>query len=210
MFDMMTSFCLKNLVSWSDLMAIQNRSHFCLCSNSQFALLISSELTGSESLLDIGSGTGSVLKELAPNFKEVHCFEISSLMKFRLSLNGFRPMKSADYLNLKPKSFDYISLLNVMDVTSDPQELIKNCVGLAREGVLVSVPLPYRQKEGFSREYNSESKSFEFSVNSFLTSIESQNGIKLISWSKVPYLDESICKSDFPIYDNIIALFQTY
>jgi len=134
-------YCFGRRVSWTNLMALQNRGEFHLCSQSQFRKLLPTGDTAIMSNLDVGSGNGSVSGALSPLFGQFVCFDISVLMQRRLKQRQFSVIDKGQFEKLPENSFDFVSLLNVLDVTEVPFSLLRRAIYICRQGVIVAVPL---------------------------------------------------------------------
>ena len=211
-------FFLSRHLTWTDLMSVQNRAVFHLCSSDQFYLLFSHAGLGvnDATLLDIGSGSGSVTSQLGPLFNSLECFELSTFMSSKLRRNGFTALTSAQFESLHGPTFDIVAVLNVLDVAESPISLLKRSIDLAKSAILISLPLPFIHRTSVTHEpkeiYCSRSKSFEFCSNDFIQFVES-HGVRLASWTRVPYLDQPERPLHFsetmslPVHQNIVALF---
>jgi SAM-dependent methyltransferase len=107
---------------------------------------------GGGSLLDIGSGTGEMLKLLQEHGRlQIVASDFSPLSKARLRALGFNVV---DIDISSPESiktldeFDYISICEVLEHTQDPESSLSLLRGKARRAIYFSVPntgyYPYR------------------------------------------------------------------
>lgn len=102
---------------------------------------------GGGRLLDVGAGSGDVTAALAPCFDELEATEVSRGMAKKLSQRGF-PCHAVDMTEapLPERSFDAVSLLNVLDRCQRPRRLLRHCLQALRPGgtFIVALALPYR------------------------------------------------------------------
>ena len=99
-------------------------------------------------LLDVGAGEGSVTACLAPLFQEVITTEVSAPMLWRLRRRGYEAHGTERPGSLAPRTFDVVSLLNVLDRCDHPISLLRECRELLAPGhgrLLLAVVIPYRQ-----------------------------------------------------------------
>jgi SAM-dependent methyltransferase len=102
---------------------------------------------GGGRLLDVGAGSGDVTSALAPCFDEVEATEVSRGMARRLNKRGVR-CHTLDVTEtpLAGRSFDAVSLLNVLDRCQKPRQLLRHCLQSLKPGgaFIVALALPYR------------------------------------------------------------------
>lgn len=101
------------------------------------------------SLLDVGSGRGVFLFPLLRDFPEMNVTSIDVLphrveLLQDISAGGF-PNLTASLDNicttqLQEKSFDVVTMLEVMEHIPDTEAVVRNAVRLARQYILISVP----------------------------------------------------------------------
>eukprot|EP01134_Creolimax_fragrantissima_P006625 CFRG6625T1 len=101
------------------------------------------------SLLDIGAGDGAVTAKLAPIFDHVVATEVSPVMVWRLGRMGFENIQTdtLSHPKLSGRTFDVVSLLNVLDRCHDPLGLlrdIKKYLKPVTGRLLVAVVLPFK------------------------------------------------------------------
>lgn len=118
------------------------------------ALFISKEVSdsGSESLLDIGSGDGAVLNVIRKNFNgKIYATDISDNALRALAKMGFDPLKfdinDAGNIDGLPV-VDHISILEVLEHMPNPELFLTNLMSNARKSIFFSIPnsgyFPYR------------------------------------------------------------------
>lgn len=102
-----------------------------------------------ESLLDIGSGRGVFLFPLLREFPNL---EVTSLDILPHRVDLLQCIHDGGIINLHPiqadictwdapdKSFDVVTMLEVLEHIPDPEAAVRNAVRLARNYILVSVP----------------------------------------------------------------------
>jgi SAM-dependent methyltransferase len=98
-------------------------------------------------LLDVGAGSGDVTAALAPCFDELEATEVSRGMAKKLVKRGVRchPVDLTE-TPLADRTFDAVSLLNVLDRCQRPRQLLRHCLQALRPGgtFIVALALPYR------------------------------------------------------------------
>lgn len=102
-----------------------------------------------ESLLDIGSGRGVFLFPLLRDFPQM---EVTSIDLFPHRVELLQCIHDGGVANLHPlqadiciwdaqdKSFDVVTILEVMEHIPDTQAVVRNVIRLARNYIIVSVP----------------------------------------------------------------------
>lgn len=98
-------------------------------------------------LLDVGAGSGDVTAALSPCFDELEATEVSRGMAKKLTKRGIR-CHAVDLTEapLPGRTFDAVSLLNVLDRCQRPRQLLRHCLEALRPGgtFIVALALPYR------------------------------------------------------------------
>src|SRR5215475_214786 len=102
-----------------------------------------------ESLLDIGSGRGTFLWPLLAAFPHLPVTAVDASQRRASDLGAVRKggvqrltvlRMDAQRFALAPKSFDVVTMLEVMEHLDHPQEALHGAVSTARRFVLLSVP----------------------------------------------------------------------
>jgi SAM-dependent methyltransferase len=165
--------------------------------------LVPRELIGG-SLLDIGAGQGFVTMNAKGLFKEIVTTETSVGVAIRLWIKGFvcKMKDVALYPELFPKkSFDIISILNVLDRSSRPKTLLRNSIGFLKDDgyIIIATPLPIRQVV-WTTVWNEADESlglvgvggFEECLNDLVQTVLMPLGLEPTLLARLPY----VCKSD--------------
>jgi SAM-dependent methyltransferase len=156
------------------------------------------------SLLDIGAGQGFVTSNAKGLFKSIVTTETSIGVAFRLWTKGFvcKVKDVALYPELFPqKSFDIISILNVIDRSERPNSLLRNSAEFLKDDgyIIIATPLPIRQAV-WTTVWNEADESlglvgqggFEECLNDFVRTVLTPLGLEPTSIARLPY----VCKSD--------------
>ena len=170
----------SNVLSWTNAMALANRSNFHMLSTSEFERFFDEIFEPDQyTLFDIGGGNGSVTRHLAPLFKTTCVNEPARLMRWRLRQN-MPDLQHFPIDTLPPSKHLIVSLFNVLDIVNEPNELIAQILTLSPEFILISIP--------------SESALFQSKLGT------------LICWSKVKYYDVD----DGDYLDCFIAIYKPH
>ena len=206
----------------SDAAALFRTHHMFALSSSVAKALLYPTLTPSSStnrmpkLLDVGAATGTTTAELSDLFQFVVATEASVVCARRLAhvvdvaLTTNTLDEAAQY-----GPFDVVSLLNVLDRTEHPQQLLAEAIGLLKHtdnhqhgGLLLafSQPLkPFVQPQTFATpnaiqrdnkmdghttffDAINSKESFETFASGILEQILVPNDLEVIRWSKFPYV----------------------
>lgn len=105
-----------------------------------------------KSMLDVGSGDGSVARPLSPLFEDIACTDVSLLAVLRARRRGFRAVRTDTprHPYLDPPGgdgrFSVVCLFNVLDRATHPGRLLSDAWGRLAPGgsMLVSLALPLR------------------------------------------------------------------
>lgn len=110
-----------------------------------------------ETLLDVGSGRGSFLWPLLDSFRNLTVTSIDISEQRVNDINAVRTggiarltalQMDAQHTTLPAKSFDVVTLLEVLEHMPSPRSALTNAVSLARHFVILSVPsVPYDNPE---------------------------------------------------------------
>jgi len=151
-------------------------------------------------LLDIGAGQGFVTEKARSVFKEIFTTETSSSMAKNLRKLGFVCFEQ-DFGVESPEqgnTYDVISILNVLDRCDYPLSMLKNATDVLKiDGrLIIATPLPlhhYVRMSGNSRKPReilpqTESTVWEECFSHFYENVIKQNGLEIITWTRLPYL----------------------
>ena len=103
--------------------------------------------------LDVGAGSGQLLREFSPLFDTVVATELSTPLLWRLRLEGAHAIKAdsitRDSLGAWWGRLDVIFILNVIDRCKEPAALLRQATAALRPGgrLVLSVPLPWEQRD---------------------------------------------------------------
>ena len=216
-------FALQRYLGWSwpDASGFANIATLYVASEEQLRTLVADAASGSgpsdekpRTLLDVGSGSGTETAKLsaALNIEAEHvaCLETSSSMRRALRARGFRAASSADELSRHGASrFSAAALLNVLDRSDDPGQLLDAVVGMLEPGgvLLLATVLPFHAKVHEGRVGSKWARrtarkprsplaleavkqgSFESQVAAFLGAIlHCHPRLELVRWTRLPYV----------------------
>lgn len=148
-------------------------------------------------LLDIGAGRGDVTSALGACFDRVTATETSRMMVKRLARRGYEVISGDVATGLGGRTFDAVSLLNVLDRCDRPLSLLGEARSSLREGglLIVALVLPYRPfvYEGpVSRPPKERlpvaSTAFETAAAEFWSLALAALGLEPVALTRAPYL----------------------
>lgn len=160
-----------------------------------------------DTLLDIGSGDGSVTSKYSHFFNETTCVEVSSGMIYRLKQKGYNVIESLDLV--KNSTFDVITCLNVLDRCEKPMTLLDQINELMHSDsvLLMTIVLPLYQ---YVENGNVKEKMIENGLNFHDSLIQMYKLLKdmfeIISISRIPYLSQGDISQDYYILDSAVFL----
>ncbi len=171
-----------------------------LMSEAQWKRVVPELLRGG-SLLDVGAGQGFVTERARGLFPDIVTAETSRSMVRRLRSKGFRAAHvdlSSGVSSFEPKSFDVISILNVLDRCARPRTLLSNAIDLLKDDgvVIVSDPLPIRQRvlehgaRPEERIATIEDASWERNLVDFYETAIRPAGLVPVLVTRLPYLSQ--------------------
>eukprot|EP00928_Gymnodinium_smaydae_P056728 TRINITY_DN40054_c0_g1_i1.p1 TRINITY_DN40054_c0_g1~~TRINITY_DN40054_c0_g1_i1.p1 ORF type:complete len:344 (-),score=9.32 TRINITY_DN40054_c0_g1_i1:754-1746(-) len=169
-------------------------------------------------MLDIGAGDGSVTHSLAKALEvppdSVLAVEAAASKRWRLQQAGFQV---ASELPQVKHAFHTVVVLNVLDVTDDPVQLLVDAIRLLKPGgyLVLGLVLPYRPKinfdvktlPGVSLNLNGTRKGFEVNFAEFLNLL-SEYPLTLRKWTRVPYLSSGDHRSAFYAYSEALLVLE--
>ena len=131
----------RKVLSWTNAMALTNRSNFHMLSVAEFDAFFSGIFRTDQqyALFDIGAGNGSVTQNLTPLFNLTWVNEPAQLMRWRLKRNMPHLNHSA-IKTLPPIGNLIISLFNVLDIANNPNALIEQILTLDPQFIIISLP----------------------------------------------------------------------
>lgn len=117
--------------------------------------------------LDVGAGSGHLLQEFRPLFREVVATELSAALVWRLEQQGARAFQTEAIVREALGGwwgFDVVFLLNVIDRCKDPVAMLRQAVASLKPGgtLVVAVPLPWEQLD--ARHSNRNAKQTALAV----------------------------------------------
>jgi SAM-dependent methyltransferase len=170
------------------------------------------------SLLDIGAGQGFVTMNAKPIFKKIVTTETSIGVAIRLWFRGF-VCKLRDVARFprmfRPKSFDVVSILNVIDRSDRPISLLENARNFLKDDgyMIIATPLPIHQvvwttkanpvQEHFNLSFNS---SFEESLNELCEKVLIPHGLVPTMIGKLPYISKPNYITNLDPYEDAIIV----
>ena len=191
-------------------------------------LLVGGGVSSVRSLLDIGSGQGAVTASLAEamglNATQVTAMESSSPLRHQLAQAGYHTISG--FTELAGHGFGAVAVLNVLDRCDDPSGLLRAAVdALEPHGfLLVATVLPfcgkvYIGKKGETHAHRPPSKPlalppgarcgsdpFEKNVASFAAYALSGLPLRIVAWTRVPYLSSGGAQQSHYMLDNALFL----
>ena len=186
-----------------------------LLGTEQWSLLVPKRLAGGR-LLDVGAGQGFVTQYARPLFSEIVATETAKSMAVRLRSRGFETC--TEDITDKPdlflrKSFDVISILNVLDRCERPKRLLQNAINFLKDdGVLIlSDPLPLSQhvRSSLKRpaEYlGADAGTWEQCLSSFYTDVVEPAGLVATLVTRTPYLCKNTKHEPFVVLDDFVMV----
>mmetsp|Transcript_23870 Transcript_23870/g.42066 ORF Transcript_23870/g.42066 Transcript_23870/m.42066 type:complete len:304 (+) Transcript_23870:107-1018(+) len=215
---------LRNFMSRTDANGMTGRGKMFVLSMEQLLKLVPSlgqDPREGRSLLDIGSGDGSITERFSSMFERVVTTETSTVMAGKLRARGWEcyipPSEEIPH-----DLFDVITCFNVLDRADKPRSLMKSLVErlVPETGRLVlAVVLPWcpfvengTKQERPSEELNMagascrDKASFETSLRGLVLNEISQMGLEIVSISRVPYISQGDnYKPYYVLWDSIIV-----
>jgi 2-polyprenyl-3-methyl-5-hydroxy-6-metoxy-1,4-benzoquinol methylase len=166
-------------------------------------------------LLDLGAGDGGVTTELAELFDEVVTTELSRPMARRLRAEGWTCHEVDLSVQTLPdeKTFDVISLLNLLDRTSHPLALLTRLRGHLAPGgrVVIAVPIPITQAVyAGTRTHSPEQKlprgarGWEGGVTALYEQVLMPHGYQIERLCRAPYLCRGEAADPVKILDDAV------
>ncbi len=186
-----------------------------LLGSAQWEMLVPQRLRGGR-LLDVGAGQGFVTEYARPLFKEIVATETAKSMAVRLRARGFETCTEdityCPELFLK-KSFDVVSILNVLDRCDKPRTLLQNARSFLKDdGVLIiSDPLPLSQHVRSSSKrpienLGADTGTWEHCLNDFYINTVLPAGLTPILVSRLPYVYRNIKHEPCVVLDDFVMV----
>lgn len=185
-----------------------------VASTAQFAALLGRSETEGH-LLDVGSGRGDVLGQLAPLFERVTATETSRAMARRLRRQGYEVLERDIAAGLDGARYDAVSLLNVLDRCDRPLSLLATARAALRPGglLLLALVLPYRPFvfEGPHTRPPAErlpitAQDFEGSAVELVRLGLAALGLEPVALSRCPYLSGGDASSPLYELDDLLVV----
>lgn len=110
------------------------------------------DLPDDSNALDIGAGSGHLLRDFSPLFREVVATELSIPLVWRLRQQGARAFQT-EVIDREALGgywdFDVVFVLNVIDRCKNPATLLRQAAAALKPGgsLVVAVPLPWEQRD---------------------------------------------------------------
>lgn len=186
-----------------------------LLGSEQWKLLVPERLRNGR-LLDIGAGQGFVTEFARPLFSDVVATETAKSMAVRLRARGFEAC--TEDITSKPdlflhKSFDVVSILNVLDRCDKPKTLLRNAINFLKDdGVLIlSDPLPLNQHIRSSsrrpaEKLGADAGTWEHCLNDFHTNTVLPAGLTPTLVSRLPYIYKNTKMEPFVALDDFVMV----
>ena len=166
---------------------------------------IREHIKSSDTVLDLGCATGTIVNEIAKNVKEIHGIDISSKMiNIAKDKASKRVIKNAHFTQAtifdkryKEESFDVILAFNVLHLFKNTQEVIRRINGLLKKGGLfISSTVCLAEKNTFL--------AFFFSL---LTKVRI---VPYVKFFKILELKDFIVNENFEIIETEKTFSDTY
>ncbi|CAF1453517.1 unnamed protein product [Adineta steineri] len=195
------------------------RGRMFVYSTAQFKKLLDindNEQSQMSSLLDIGAGDGSVTQRMASLFEKVYTTEMSSIMQWRLSYNGYTVLDTDQWGDLK---FDVITCLNVLDRCEKPLTLLKKIrehLNPDNGRVIITLVLPFKPYTEYNDDHHPDESIHiktrlpEEQINEFISNVFQPLGFRLRKLSRLPYLCEGDMERSYYFLSDYIFVLDIY
>ena len=224
-------------LSRTDAIALHNAKDMLVATAEQLRNLIThaASTVGSPTLLDIGAGKGDVTEMLANGLgvqaAGVAAMEASAPLRTKLQAKGYRACQSFDELG--DERFGAVALLNVLDRCDDPKGLLELAIRRLLPGglLLIATALPYcdRVYEGRVGKVNANRPpkrplilqpatlrcashlgrhGFEKHTAAFAAAAFSSLPLRLVAWTRLPYLCMGDAVETWYTLDNALFVFR--
>lgn len=159
-----------------------------------------------KNLLDIGAWDGSITQIFREFVDEIDCIEPSVSFSKILIKRGFNIQNE-----LVDKPHEIVTIFNVLDICEYPEKVLEKAKkNLAKDGLLIiSLPFPIWTRSWDIRNIKKtntlgqpKSTSFELSVSEFYENFLQKNNLKVIRFSRLPYLVSKPDIKEVVVYDN--------
>jgi len=221
MFNAFMQSMMKPCVSTTSINGFLNRGLMYIMSTEQFREHLlqgrgESGMGPMESLLDIGAGNGDVTAQLGKLVSgQIYATEASPVMQWRLKSRGYKCLGITEWV--KPKFYDVISCLNVLDRCDRPEDLIKDLRDSVVPGtgrIVIAVVLPFRPSVETgsrwvapSQKLSVKGSSAHQHARSFAKDVFEPLGMKVEAMSRAPYLCEGdVTQPYYLLHDYIYVL----
>lgn len=186
-----------------------------LLGSEQWKRLVPERLWGGR-LLDVGAGQGFVTQYARPLFTEIVTTETAKSMAVRLRARGFETC--TEDITTQPdlflqKSFDVVSILNVLDRCDKPKTLLQHATNFLKDdGVLIiSDPLPLSQHiRSSSRKpaerLGADAGTWEECLSSLYTDVVEPAGLVATFVTRMPYLYKNTKREPFIALDDFVMV----
>jgi len=166
---------------------------------------IRKHIKSSDTVLDFGCATGTIVNEIAGNVKEIHGIDISSKMiKIAKDKASKRVIKNTHFAQstifdkrYKKESFDVILAFNVLHLFKNTQEVVRRINGLLKKGGLfISSTVCLGEKNTF----------FAF----FFLLLTKIRIVPYVKFFKISELEDHIVNKNFEIIETEKTFSDTY
>jgi SAM-dependent methyltransferase len=163
-----------------------------------------------QKLLDVGAGQGFVTEQARGAFEEISVTETSKSMLRILRKCGFIIFKNG------AEKFDVVSILNVLDRCDFPFDMLDDAVSFLKPDglLLVATPLPFKpyvRSLGGRRPQKqplptTDNVGWEHQLNFFNEQILKPAGLKIIRFTRLPYIWKDARPECFVALDDAVMV----
>lgn len=157
-------------------------------------------------MLDIGAGDWSITDKFTPYLGEVDCSELAVSFQKILKKKWFRLVHS-----YTENEYDFVSLFNVLDRCTHPERLLKEALlSMKKNGkIIISMPFPISLQSWWQSNIKntnslnqSQKDSFEKSVSDFYENFLLSHNLKVVLFTRLPYIVALPEEKKTTIYNN--------
>jgi 2-polyprenyl-3-methyl-5-hydroxy-6-metoxy-1,4-benzoquinol methylase len=159
-----------------------------------------------KSLLDIGSGSGTITEKFETHVQQISCLEPSLSFQKILEKKGYVLIDTNE-----TKKYEVITLFNVLDVCDEPESLIEFAIQhMTDDGLMIiSIPFPIYARSwdnNWIQKTNHLTQAgdmtFEKSVSDFYLTILKKHHLKITYFTRLPYIVSLPETRKTTLYDN--------